>query len=224
MEFAKLGDVDDRVMVQAAAQESEHQGDLVNAMGKPDALAIKLLLCRCVHGDLASSQLCPGLCNTSGGQSSKNRKGERGFFARGLVRPCAWNLFSNGVLGEYVQLPATGAYDVTVCAWGSVCQGVWPEMALLLDGEQVQMQTVASAEPRDYAFRLNTAAGAHTVTLAFLNDAVAGGEDRNLDLVRFDVENEQYKRRFAELFNYATTGFYWRYYEREPGQPQYAYT
>ncbi|HOY57601.1 MAG TPA: endo-1,4-beta-xylanase [Verrucomicrobiota bacterium] len=183
-------------------------------------------------------------------------------------------------------------------------------MALLLDGEQVQTQTVGAAEPRDYTFRLNTAAGAHTVTLAFLNDAVTGGEDRNLYLARFDLsapagapepnlasleqvraeavrqeekvlaesdaaierirkgdavvrvvdaagkpianseftveqtrheflfgcniygfdhfrsdaENEQYQRRFAELFNYATTGFYWRYYEREPGQPQYAYT
>lgn len=228
----------------------------------------------------------------------------------GSAVPGAWNLFSNGELGEYVQFPATGAYDVTVRAWGSVCQGVWPEMALLLDGEQVQTQTVASAEPKDYAFRLKTAAGAHTVTVAFLNDAVAGGEDRNLYLARLnlaaaagapeptlaslegvraqaalqeervlaesdaaiervrkgdavvrvvdaagkpianseftveqtrheflfgcniygfdhfrsDVENEQYKRRFAELFNYATTGFYWRSYEREPGQPQYAYT
>ncbi len=228
----------------------------------------------------------------------------------GSAAPGAWNLFSNGELGEYLQFPANGTYAVKVRAWGSVCQGVWPEMALLLDGEQVQTQTVGSAEPDDYAFQLKTAVGAQTVTLAFLNDAVAGGEDRNLYIARFDLsapagapepslasleevraeaarqeqmvlaesdaaierirkgevvvrivdaagkavantkfaveqtrheflfgcniygfdhfrsdtENEQYKRRFAELFNYATTGFYWRYYEREPGQPQYAYT
>jgi len=37
-------------------------------------------------------------------------------------------------------------------------------------------------------------------------------------------ENELYKRRFRELFNYATTGFYWRGYEYEQGKPNYAYT
>ena len=37
-------------------------------------------------------------------------------------------------------------------------------------------------------------------------------------------ENELYKERFRNLFNYATTGFYWRNYERERGKPDYAYT
>ena len=33
-----------------------------------------------------------------------------------------------------------------------------------------------------------------------------------------------YKRRFAELFNYATVGFYWRSYEPQRGKPRYDYT
>ena len=33
-----------------------------------------------------------------------------------------------------------------------------------------------------------------------------------------------YKDRFAEMFNYATTGFYWRSYERRRGKPDYEYT
>jgi len=37
-------------------------------------------------------------------------------------------------------------------------------------------------------------------------------------------ENRAYRERFLELFNYATTGFYWRSYEPVPGQPQYEYT
>ena len=43
---------------------------------------------------------------------------------------------------------------------------------------------------------------------------------------RLDTEarNEEYKRRFADLFNYATLGFYWRPYEPERGKPNYAYT
>lgn len=33
-----------------------------------------------------------------------------------------------------------------------------------------------------------------------------------------------YRQRFAELFNFATLGFYWASYEGERGQPNYAYT
>ncbi len=38
------------------------------------------------------------------------------------------------------------------------------------------------------------------------------------------AENAEYKKRFGELFNAATTGFYWRSYEWEKGKPKYAYT
>lgn len=37
-------------------------------------------------------------------------------------------------------------------------------------------------------------------------------------------ENALYKRRFGELFNAATTGFYWASYEPVKGKPKYAYT
>lgn len=37
-------------------------------------------------------------------------------------------------------------------------------------------------------------------------------------------ENDRYKQCFADLFNYATVGFYWRSYEPKKGQPDYAYT
>lgn len=36
--------------------------------------------------------------------------------------------------------------------------------------------------------------------------------------------NDTYKRRFAELFNYATVPFYWALYEKERGKPTYAIT
>lgn len=43
---------------------------------------------------------------------------------------------------------------------------------------------------------------------------------------RYDTpeRNEAYARRFRELFNAATLGFYWRSYEPERGKPNYAYT
>ena len=37
-------------------------------------------------------------------------------------------------------------------------------------------------------------------------------------------DNDLYKERFRDLFNYATTGFYWIAYEPERGKPDYAYT
>ena len=221
-----------------------------------------------------------------------------------------WNLFSNGELGDYFLFPATTDCRVKVRAWGSPCQGTWPEMALLLDGEQVQQTAVKDRQARDYEFHLGVTAGAHKVTVAFLNDAMINGEDRNLYLARIEfqtlaggaepslatlqqvaaegqrredrilaessadierhrkgdatirvvdgqgqavraakvvveqvrhdflfggniygfdqfkteAQNEEYKRRFADLFNYATVGFYWRWYEPVPGQPRYAYT
>jgi len=44
------------------------------------------------------------------------------------------------------------------------------------------------------------------------------------DRFRDAAKDAAYKQRFAELFNYATVGFYWRWYEHERGKPQYDYT
>jgi len=44
------------------------------------------------------------------------------------------------------------------------------------------------------------------------------------DRYRDEARNDAYKRRFDELFNYATVGFYWRWYESQRGKPQYEYT
>jgi GH35 family endo-1,4-beta-xylanase len=44
------------------------------------------------------------------------------------------------------------------------------------------------------------------------------------DRFKTPAENDLYKQRFAELFNFATIGFYWRGYEPTPGRPNYPYT
>lgn len=221
-----------------------------------------------------------------------------------------WNLFSEGKLETAVRLDDSGTYRVKVQAWGSPCQSVWPEMALLIDGEKKQTRTVRALNSSDYEYRVFLEAGTHQIGLAFLNDARADGEDRNLFIrevelaslcgtrkpvavsrveadqnaahledqvvhdtresieknrkgdfvlvlkqpegtprahakvevtqVRHDFlfgcniygfdqcktpeETTQYKQRFADLFNYATVPFYWRWYEPEPGKPHYEQT
>lgn len=221
-----------------------------------------------------------------------------------------WNLWTNGHVGEPMRIATAGQYRVVVRAWGSPAGGVWPEMALLVDGRAVTTVSVDQAEARDYAFQVNLSAGDHELAAAFLNDALVGDEDRNLYLARITIvpppgataptiltleeiaeaaearerevvantgaaieknrkaeatvrvidaagrpvpgarltveqtthdflfganifgfdryrseaQNAAYKQRFAELLNYATVGFYWRWYEQERGRPGYANT
>jgi GH35 family endo-1,4-beta-xylanase len=221
-----------------------------------------------------------------------------------------WNLWSNGRVGQSVMVTAAGTYQVVIRAWGSPAGGVWPEMALLVDGLAAKTITVGSAERADYQFEAVLAPGAHEIAAAFLNDAVIGKEDRNLYLAQITIvppeggvppvladetellaaaekrendlitatqlaieknrksdaiihvvdstgksvpqaklvmtqtaheflfgcnifgfdrsgseaQNAAYKQRFADLFNYATVGFYWRWYEPQRGKPNYEYT
>ncbi len=222
----------------------------------------------------------------------------------------AWNLWSNGRVGQPIRVAAAGKYQVVIRAWGSPAANVWPKMALMVDGRAIKSVTVGSDERADYPFEAKLAAGIHEIAVAFLNDTVIDREDRNLyldhltiippagaaepalvakrelaeaaekrereivaateasiekhrkadtkirvvdaegkpvigvkiaieqtsheflfgcniymfDRYRNEAQNTAYKRRFAALFNYATVGFYWRWYESQRGKPQYEYT
>ncbi len=221
-----------------------------------------------------------------------------------------WSLWTGGSVGQPVRIAAPASYQVVVRAWGSPAAGVWPEMALLVDGRAVRTVTVDRADPQDYQFTVDLTAGIHEIAAGFLNDAVIDKEDRNLYLQRITIrapadgaepalltaeelaeaaearereivgqtqsaiekhrkaaatirvvdaggspvagakvsveqishdflfgcniysfdryrsedQNAAYKKRLEELFNYATVGFYWRWYEPERGKPQYEYT
>ncbi len=221
-----------------------------------------------------------------------------------------WNLWSNGRVGQHLRFKEKGTYEIVVHAYGSPAAGQWPEMALLIDGVSMGTVTVDQARPKDYKFSAAIPAGNAEVAVAFLNDALINGEDRNLYLDRITIispagvadptpldpeemtseyerreqavlaasdqtieknrktdaairvvddqgkplvgvkvkielvrheflfgcniylfdrfpsaaENTAYKQRFAELLNYATTGLYWRWYEKERGKPDYQYT
>jgi len=67
-------------------------------------------------------------------------------------------------------------------------------------------------------------AGARVRAEQTRHDFLFGCNIYMFDKFRTKRDNEEYKRRFAELFNYATLGFYWRWYERERGKPNYPYT
>ena len=101
-----------------------------------------------------------------------------------------WGLYSNGTVGEYVCVQKTGTYTVVVRAYGSALGGIWPLMALSVDGlvRLTQRVSVNSREFKNYSFQVEFTPGVHSVGVAFLNDGYNGGlEDRNLYLDKIEI-------------------------------------
>ena len=99
-----------------------------------------------------------------------------------------WCLWSNGMLGEYVDISEAGTYEVVVRAYGSPLGGIWPDMALIADDVDIETVTVDSTEYTDYVFQVDLTPGVHTIGVGFLNDAYNPEvEDRNLYLDRLTI-------------------------------------
>lgn len=216
----------------------------------------------------------------------------------------AWN----GEVAEYISIPAAGDYTISVVAAGMALDGVWPVMALRLNGSSREELAVASDTYDTYQFVTHLEQGVHKIGVAFVNDDSNDGGDRNLllstvtvapseggsepafateaawetsmgeretlllaeteqtiadnrmspaqvkvldsegapvenatvsveqvshdflfgaNLFGFDIygspqQNDEYKRLFADLFNYATVPLYWSFIEETEGQPDYA--
>lgn len=226
----------------------------------------------------------------------------------------AWNLWANGEWADFFHFPEAGRHKVRVLCFGSPAKGVWPAMALSVDGSIIKTVTVADDTVQEYIFEFEAEVGDGRIGVSFLNDARTDTEDRNLYIVSMSIEplnyvaepsmaseptwrtqwvarqtkleesmltkaakavednrktdatvlvtdeagrsiagagivvelmrhdflfgcniylfdrfgttqeNELYKERFRQIFNYATTGFYWRRYELRRGEPRYDFT
>lgn len=110
-------------------------------------------------------------------------------------------------------------------------QAEWAVVALAREKEAV-MQTQANIEKYrkgDAVLRVTDAHGravpGSKVTLEQTShDFLFGCNIYMFDRFNDPAKDAQYKQRFADLFNYATVGFYWRGYEWQQGKPNYAYT
>jgi len=106
----------------------------------------------------------------------------------GMPMNGVWILNSNGTVGEYVRIQETGTYTVVVRGYGSSLEGIWPLMALSVDGLSRETVTVNSIELKDYSFQVKLSSGVHLIGAAFLNDAYNPGvEDRNLYVDKFEI-------------------------------------
>ena len=100
----------------------------------------------------------------------------------------AWNLWTNGELRAPLAADAALAARVTVVARGDLAANVTPRMEVRLGSTLLRAFDV----PAGYAsYTVDAAipAGASTLVVAFTNDALVNGQDRNLvvDLVRVDA-------------------------------------
>jgi GH35 family endo-1,4-beta-xylanase len=104
------------------------------------------------------------------------------------IRPDAsGHLFSNGEVAEYIQVNAAGNYRVSVVALGQPMGGVWPQMALSVDGFAVTERAVNSGSWVTYTFDRSFAPGLYTIGVQYLNDAMSATEDRNLGLTSIAI-------------------------------------
>jgi endo-1,4-beta-xylanase len=69
----------------------------------------------------------------------------------------------------------------------------------------------------------NPVPGAKVTVSQVASDFRAGCNIFGFDRLKTPEENETYKQRFAEIFDFATLPFYWRGYEPERGKPHHEY-
>ncbi|MGH2949404.1 MAG: carbohydrate-binding domain-containing protein, partial [Solirubrobacteraceae bacterium] len=86
-------------------------------------------------------------------------------------------IWSNGAATGTVTLQA--ARRISVRARGDQCAGA-PRMVVEIDGRPLLTASVSATGWTTYAADAGLAAGPHTLTVRFTNDAVSGGCDRNL--------------------------------------------
>jgi hypothetical protein len=100
----------------------------------------------------------------------------------GVATEDAWNLWSNGQLSVTTLAADDGLYELSVRAWGQQAGAQLPRMELILDGISQEIFDVpnVSEGPGIFVHRAALTAGAHTFSVAFLNDFYEPPADRNL--------------------------------------------
>lgn len=98
-------------------------------------------------------------------------------------------LYWTGTADAPIETPA-GDVAVTVTAWGSPADGVYPYMIVLLDGKEIG-ETLVGAEAKAYTFTTESSGGLGILSVTFANDGGnAKGEDRNLYIGEVTVEKK----------------------------------
>jgi hypothetical protein len=97
----------------------------------------------------------------------------------------AWNLWTNGHIAHATSNAFERNVTLVIRATGTEAGGIEPRMVAHLGGVQVGAWDVEPGVLKDYKAKVRLPAGSPELRVAFTNDAVIGGADRNLIVDRF---------------------------------------
>ena len=89
------------------------------------------------------------------------------------------NLYVQGEVGTYVNIPQSGSYTVTLQAAGTPAAGVYPLVGLSINGLETTPQTIDGTVWGSYTYTAQLSAGVQKVAFFLNNDLNNGTEDRN---------------------------------------------
>jgi hypothetical protein len=101
----------------------------------------------------------------------------------------AW-LYSNGRIEKAVRVTSAGNYTFEVIAGGTTALGVFPQVAITINGANRTNWFLTSTAMTRYAFSIYLGVGTYNFGLAFLNDANPAPEDRNAAFDRMTLTPE----------------------------------
>jgi len=88
---------------------------------------------------------------------------------------------TNGVVESKVRFADAGRYQFRINGLSSICDGVYGQAKITVDGQEAGIAEVKSTTPQWFDVGgITVPAGVHTIGLAFINDASNATEDRNL--------------------------------------------
>ncbi|MGD0091633.1 MAG: hypothetical protein ABSE73_17085 [Planctomycetota bacterium] len=111
-----------------------------------------------------------------------------------------------------------------LCGEDSASGAAREEAALKKAAEDTEKNRKSNATVRVTNAQGAPVAGAAVVIEQTRHDFLFGSNIYMFERFEKPEHNQAYSTQFAELLNYATTGFYWKSYEPEQGKPHYEYT
>ena len=103
-------------------------------------------------------------------------------------------LYSNGRIESTVRVTTAGNYTFEVIAGGTTAVGVFPQVAITVNGANRTNWFLTSTAMARYVFTVPLGVGNSTLGLALLNDANPAGEDRNAAFDRLTITPESAPR------------------------------
>lgn len=96
------------------------------------------------------------------------------------------SMYAGGYIEGPVQVAQAGRYRLTAWGRGTPGQGVYPIVAIDVDGREIGRVEIKSDDWQGHEIAVELPSGAHRLRLRFANDNAAPPEDRNLWLDRLE--------------------------------------